>query len=503
VVAGRERTQPAREGLLTDWSNADTQPIPVGKPVRVPPAPAPAPPPRKRRTGWLIGVPAVALAAIVALLVVEWHPLYTYLRHGRLTVAAPPAPSAPRLRLTAAPDNGSAPEPSPGAIAGVLTPLAANPALGQFAGVVSDAATGSTLWSAAGDRPMVPASATKLLTAAAALLTLPLDHRLTTSVVRGAAPNQLVLVGGGDVTLTAQPVGAPSIYQGSPHLDDLAAQIQHAGITGVTSILVDTSAWSGPAVAPGWSTADIAGGDFSPMEPVMIDGGRLAPLNDDSPRTPTAALDAGRALATKLGVDPAQVSLGAAPPGGTPVASVQSATLQTRLREALLNSDNVLAESIAREAAQYTNAPASFDGAVRSDENILRQNGIDLTGVTLDDGNGLSVNDRIPPRVLDSILTAAAGPSLPKLRPLLDSLPVAGATGTLSDRYQNVNRAGAGWVRAKTGTLSIANALAGYVVDGSGRVLTFALMSNGETSSDSARPALDALASALRSCGCQ
>ncbi|MGB2718899.1 MAG: D-alanyl-D-alanine carboxypeptidase, partial [Rhodococcus sp. (in: high G+C Gram-positive bacteria)] len=100
------------------------------------------------------------------------------------------------------------------------------------------------------------------------------------------------------------------------------------------------------------------------------------------------------------------------------------------------------------------------------------------------------------------VLTSAAGTEQPSLRPMLDYLPVAGATGTLTDRYASGNRTGAGWVRAKTGTLSAASALAGYVVDVDGRILTFALMSN-DRPPDVSRPALDAVASTLRLCGCQ
>jgi len=81
-------------------------------------------------------------------------------------------------------------------------------------------------------------------------------------------------------------------------------------------------------------------------------------------------------------------------------------------------------------------------------------------------------------------------------------LLVAGATGTLSERYASTNRDGAGWVRAKTGTLSQASGLTGFVVDTDGRVLTFALLSNDRSPGES-RPALDAVAATLRGCGCR
>jgi D-alanyl-D-alanine carboxypeptidase/D-alanyl-D-alanine-endopeptidase (penicillin-binding protein 4) len=86
---------------------------------------------------------------------------------------------------------------------------------------------------------------------------------------------------------------------------------------------------------------------------------------------------------------------------------------------------------------------------------------------------------------------------------LLWGLPVAGGTGTLDNRFADGDAmAGRGWVRAKTGTLTGVNALAGVVTDTDGRLLAFALMSNG-TSPAASRPKLDDIAAALRDCGCR
>jgi D-alanyl-D-alanine carboxypeptidase/D-alanyl-D-alanine-endopeptidase (penicillin-binding protein 4) len=88
------------------------------------------------------------------------------------------------------------------------------------------------------------------------------------------------------------------------------------------------------------------------------------------------------------------------------------------------------------------------------------------------------------------------------LRPLVDLLPIAGGSGTLSNRYLDteVGRSAAGWLRAKTGSLTGTNSLTGIVTDASGRVLTFALISN--NAGPSGRTAIDALAATLRTCGC-
>jgi D-alanyl-D-alanine carboxypeptidase/D-alanyl-D-alanine-endopeptidase (penicillin-binding protein 4) len=88
------------------------------------------------------------------------------------------------------------------------------------------------------------------------------------------------------------------------------------------------------------------------------------------------------------------------------------------------------------------------------------------------------------------------------MRNLLTGLPVAGVSGSLATRYQVPgSSAGAGWVRAKTGSLEVTYALAGYVPDVDGRILVFAFVSNG-VDPDNTRPALDAVAAGLRGCGC-
>ena len=105
---------------------------------------------------------------------------------------------------------------------------------------------------------------------------------------------------------------------------------------------------------------------------------------------------------------------------------------------------------------------------------------IDTAGATLVDSSGLSVDDRLTAETLDDVVNAAAGTDQPELRPLVDLLPIAGGSGTLSNRYLDTDagRAAAGCLRAKTGSLTGTNALAGIVTDASGRVLTFALISN-------------------------
>jgi D-alanyl-D-alanine carboxypeptidase/D-alanyl-D-alanine-endopeptidase (penicillin-binding protein 4) len=472
---------------------------------------------KRRRNIWIgaaVALVVVLVAGGAVLVVVK--PWSAEFRHGGLTIAAPPAPVKPFPQVAPAPSN--APAPSPAGIAAALGPVVGNPDLGAFAGEVIDADSATVLWSAEPDKPMIPSSTAKIMTTAAALLALPPDHRVSTRVVTGSAPSELVLVGGGDPTLTAQPDGK-GYYPNGPRLSDLVAQIKSSGRT-VDTIVVDPSAYSGPTMAPGWDPVDIGDGSIAPLESIMLDGGRLDPLVEYSPRTPTPALAAGQRLATDLGLDPAKVRIGTAPAGATQVASVESAPLRDRLHDTMVYSDNVLAEAIGREIAVETGNEASFTGAVTALTATLGKAGFDLNGLSMQDNSGLSTEDRVPARLLDKILATAAKPSgasavqptgtmakpetdrlAVTLAPMLDDLPIAGATGSLSSRYVTQNRGGAGWVRAKTGTLSVASALVGYVLDGDGRVLTFALMSN-DRPPELSRPALDAIAGTLRNCGC-
>ncbi len=416
--------------------------------------------------------------------------------------AVKPAPPAATAEPGIVPVADSAPKPTPDRLAATLAPVLADPNLGNLTGRITDAMTGAQLWAQGADVPMQPASTNKMLTAAAALLALDRDDRLTTRVLTGTRPGVVVLVGGGDQTLSAAPKGQATWYRNAARISDLADQVRRSG-TDVTAVQVDVSAYSGPTMAPGWDPADIDGGDIAPMEAVMLDGGRTQPVSVESRRSTTPALDAGRALAMALKVDPATVTvLPTGLRGGTEIASVQSPPLMERLRDMMNASDNVMAESIGREVAAAANRPQSFDGAVDAVLDELDGAKIDTGGATLLDSSGLSVDDRLTAETLDEVVNAAAGSAQPDLRPLVDLLPIAGGSGTLSNRYLDTDagRAAAGFLRAKTGSLTGTNSLAGIVTDASGRVLTFALISN--NAGPTGRIAIDNLAATLRSCGC-
>jgi serine-type D-Ala-D-Ala carboxypeptidase/endopeptidase (penicillin-binding protein 4) len=424
----------------------------------------------------------------------------------RPAAVAADLPPAPRPALVALP--AGAPAPTAAGLTAVLGPLAAAMP-GRFTGTVVDPATAQVLWQEAADQPLAPGSTGKLLTTAGALLTLNPTGTLVTRAAAGPEAGTVVLVGGGDPTLTALPDGKTGVYPDPARLTSLAAAVKAAMPGGVTKVLIDTSRYTGPTMASGWDPADIPAGNIAPIQSLMLDGGRVDPTKQDGARVEKPALAAGQAFAGLLGADPSAVTEITSNPNATVLGAVASAPISDLVEHLIQTSDNVSAEVLARETAIARSGDPSFTGAVTQVMAALSQAGIDPAGAVMSDGSGLSTDDRIPAKLLGAVLAAAAAPSQgPQdtefLRPIVSGLPVAGGDGTLDDRFAPTadSAAGRGVVRAKTGTLTGVSSLAGVVTDRDGRLLVFALMSNGPSPS-AIRPRLDDIAATLSGCGCR
>jgi D-alanyl-D-alanine carboxypeptidase/D-alanyl-D-alanine-endopeptidase (penicillin-binding protein 4) len=344
-------------------------------------------------------------------------------------------------------------------------------------------------------------------------------YRLTTRAVAGREPGEVVLVGGGDPTLAVNTVGQ---FPGAARLDRLAAQVKRAlGGTKPGRVVIDTSLFTGSATAPGWSPADISpGGQVAAIQSLMTNAGRITPVHHEvgpDPRFRDPAVAAGTAFARQLGVRTAVirgVAPAAAPAGpsaapgsvapGTELGAVQSPPLVQLTDWMLQQSDNVIAEALGRQVALAAGRPASFAGATAAITAELRQLGLTADEALLYDASGLSRRNAVSPSLLTDVLALAAAGTQPAVAALFGGLPVAGWSGTLRTRFvtPDPNQVGQGVVRAKTGSLSGVNAMAGELVTRDGRLLVFAIMAKGAPSTLAARTALDRLAAKLVACGC-
>ena len=103
--------------------------------------------------------------------------------------------------------------------------------------------------------------------------------------------------------------------------------------------------------------------------------------------------------------------------------------------------------------------------------------GIDLTGISFYDGNGLSRSNAVAPKHLVELLSVMRGSEYFDV--FYSSLPVAGYSGTMRKALSGTDAAGR--VHAKTGTISKVKSWAGYINTLNGRNLIFAIIVNNYT----------------------
>lgn len=348
---------------------------------------------------------------------------------------------------------------------------------------------------------LMPASTTKLLTAAAVLRTLGPEHRFTTSVTRKG--DQLFLVGGGDPQLTSLP--SPRGINSNASLVRLARRTATAlADEGVESVRLayDATLFDPPAEQSFWGDDFLAIGVVAPITALSADGGRSSPPGGHRSSDPplTAAVAFARLL-TAQGIQ-VRGAPTAAEAAGKRIAEVSSPPLADLVEHLLLTSDNTEAEILAHHVGLAVLDDPSFTGGAKATLQVLDDLGVDTSTIVLNDGSGLSRANRISPRTLLDVLAAAMETDPDRLWPVYTGLPVAGFDGSLRSRFAAPAAwAGRGAVTGKTGTLTGTSTLAGLVADRSGQVYTYAVMTN-QVSVWSASPAIDALLSRVARCRC-
>lgn len=180
---------------------------------------------------------------------------------------------------------------------------------------------------------------------------------------------------------------------------------------------------------------------------------------------------------------------------GRPLAEIARACLKT--------SSNAVAETLVKALGAWAGSDATgppsavgdWAGGIRALRETLEDRGLDLADARLVDGSGLSIQNRVSPRMLVDALAYAArsfrsGPEL------VAALPIGGRDGTLERRLDGTD----GRIRAKTGLLSDAGvtALSGYAERADGERLIFSILVNGRGGgTEAAMHAVDDLARAL------
>jgi D-alanyl-D-alanine carboxypeptidase/D-alanyl-D-alanine-endopeptidase (penicillin-binding protein 4) len=170
----------------------------------------------------------------------------------------------------------------------------------------------------------------------------------------------------------------------------------------------------------------------------------------------------------------------ATPAAARLLASHDSMTLAELCTPFLKLSNNMHAEILTKTLGRIEAGDGSWEAGldVISDD-LAAKFGVDPTKLRQADGSGLSRWDNIAPKEITDLLIAAQ--SQPWFNTWYNALPIAGnpdrmVGGTLRNRMRNT--AAANNVHAKTGSLTGASALSGYVTDADGERLVFSILFN-------------------------
>jgi D-alanyl-D-alanine carboxypeptidase/D-alanyl-D-alanine-endopeptidase (penicillin-binding protein 4) len=166
------------------------------------------------------------------------------------------------------------------------------------------------------------------------------------------------------------------------------------------------------------------------------------------------------------------------------IASLQSPPLSLIAAQTLKPSQNLYTELILRTLGKVLSPPppagisttswTSENAGIQAVKTFLRDAGVDPTPLSLNDGSGLSRNDMITADATVQLLTFMYRHRYATA--FRDALPIAGVDGTLRNRLKGTPAENN--LRAKTGTLSSATSLSGYVRDAAGDDLVFSIMVN-------------------------
>lgn len=169
----------------------------------------------------------------------------------------------------------------------------------------------------------------------------------------------------------------------------------------------------------------------------------------------------------------------------TELATLQSPPFSVIAAQTMKPSQNLYTELILRTLGKTspppltTTTPSIFNPTseylgIEAVKSFLKTAGIRPESLILDDGSGLSRNDMITADATVQLLTFMSKHRYASV--FYDSMPIAGVDGTLRNRLKGT--AAEKNLRAKTGSLSSAASLAGYVTTASGEKLAFAIMVN-------------------------
>ncbi|MBW2493792.1 MAG: D-alanyl-D-alanine carboxypeptidase/D-alanyl-D-alanine-endopeptidase [Deltaproteobacteria bacterium] len=414
---------------------------------------------------------------------------------------------------------------------------------------------GRVLYERRADRALTPASNQKILTAIAALSVFGPAHRFVTQIYADAPPDAeggvdvLAIRGGGDPSLTSEQywrlaadlrlLGIRRVRNGllldasafdgerwHPSWGQTSARAYHAPVAALSANYGAFSATVEPGAKPGDPVRVLLDppvphlqlhnraktGNSKSATSLAVDrmrsGGVEEVVVSGSVRAASAAkayhrsvLDpvryAGSVLRAQLEANGISVEgenrLGVVPESMLLLDEFEGKSLADAVQLFLKYSNNTMGEMLVKALGVRSSGIGSWSAGIAAVRAELERLEIDVAGLSIVDGSGLSYQNRVTPRALVSALRVASasfdfGPEF------VAALPIAAADGTLEKRTEGA----ADRVRAKTGLLTRVTSLSGYAMSADDRPLVFSVLVNGFGGSDeAAMAAVDRFASEL------
>jgi D-alanyl-D-alanine carboxypeptidase/D-alanyl-D-alanine-endopeptidase (penicillin-binding protein 4) len=370
---------------------------------------------------------------------------------------------------------------------------------GYWGVLIVNLRTGDTLYSKNAGKLFMPASNMKIVTSAAALTLLGPDYTykttfLTDGPVRDSLlDGDLIVIGRGDPTISDNMRGVATTV-----MDALADSIRAHGIRQITGRLVRVGdAFPDSTRGYGWEWDDLGEYYAAGVDELIFNEG-MAPTTLRPP--PDTVRDSAYSGPAK---DPATAYLNALNDamirkGITLDAGVLDSILPTPFKmdtlftfvslpmrniiPALMKpSQNQIAEILLKTIGLERGGMGTADSARKIVAQQLLAWGVQADGFVIRDGSGLSRHDHLTPetivRVLDRMQQDTA------FSVFYNAMPIAGIDGTLKDRMKGTPAEGN--VRAKTGSISFARSLSGYVTTADGERLIFSILANNWTTPSS------------------
>lgn len=309
------------------------------------------------------------------------------------------------------------------------------------------------------DRPLIPASIMKSVTTATLLEKVGAGYRYITPVYltgdvdldSGVVKGNILVEASGDPTIdTSHDPKTPGFVA------EIVDAIKALGINTIEgSVIVDESAFPGPAINPTWSSGDLphaygtgthgfnfednSSGNRSVQNPASVFRSRLI----------SALRSAGISVGSTEVKTRGKKHL---------IGEHRSAPIDEIMRSCMMRSDNQFAESMLRLVGKkYGSDASSADGAARMTE-TWRKHKAHMDSVVIVDGSGLSRSNRMTARFMGDVLCRMA------VNPYYASFfPLAGQEGTLKKLLAGTPLEG--FIAMKTGSMRGIQCYAGYKLD--------------------------------------